>query len=101
MKSGLGSGLAGFAIGLTVAVAAAPAAVEAMQHQHPATPAQKPTTGAMKGMESMKDMHAMMADPAMRQKMIANMAQCRDMMSMMIEHMQHEGMKKDTAPPQQ
>jgi len=27
------------------------------------------------------------------------MTQCRDMMSMMMEHMKHEGMKKDEAAP--
>jgi hypothetical protein len=60
-----------------------------------------PAADSMKGMEGMTDMHAMMADPAMRQKMMANMAQCRDMMAMMMEHMQHEGMKKDQPAPHQ
>jgi hypothetical protein len=31
----------------------------------------------------------MMADPAMREKMMAQMGQCRDMMSKMMEHMKH------------
>jgi len=43
----------------------------------------------------MDQMHTMMADPAKRQQMMDHMAQCRDMMSMMMEHMKHEGMKKD------
>jgi hypothetical protein len=53
----------------------------------------------MKGMEGMTDMHAMMADPVMRQKMMANMAQCQAMMTMMMEHMKHEGVKKDMPAP--
>jgi hypothetical protein len=93
------SALVGFAIGMAVAAAGGQAAVQATEHQ-PATssPPGQPTD-AMKGMGGMKDMHAMMADPAMRQKMMANMAQCQDMMSMMMEHMKHEGMKTDHPTP--
>lgn len=101
MKSNLKSGAIGFAIGLSVAAAGAQAAVTATQHEHPAPSAQTPATGVMKGMEGAKDMEAMMADPAMRQKMIANMTQCRDMMSMMIEHMKHEGMMMKGKPAHQ
>jgi hypothetical protein len=54
-----------------------------------------------KSMEGMKDMHGMMADPAMRQKMMTHMAQCRDMMSMMMERVKHDGKMADEtlAPP--
>ena len=96
MKSNFKSGAIGFAVGLAVAAVGAQAAVQAAQHEHPTPSAQMPAADAkgmegMKSMEGMKDMDAMMADPAMRQKMMANMAQCRDMMSMMMEHMNHEG----------
>ena len=90
MKSNFKSGAVGFAVGLAVAAVGAQAAVQATQHEHPTPTAQMPAAEA-KGMQGMKDMDAMMADPAMRQKMMANMAQCRDMMSMMMEHMNHEG----------
>jgi hypothetical protein len=43
-------------------------------------------------------MHKMMADPAKRQEMMARMAQCRDMMSTMMEHMKHEGMMTKDKP---
>ena len=98
MKSNFKSGMVGFAVGLAVAAGGAQAAVQTTQHEHPTPSAQKPATDAMKGMDGMKDMHAMMADPAMRQKMMANMAQCRDMMSMMMEHMNHEGKMVDHTP---
>ena len=89
----------GFAVGLALATAGAQAAVQATQHEHPTPSAQKPGD-TMDRMEPMKDMHAMMADPAMRQKMMANMAQCRDMMSMMMEHVKHEGkMERRPATP--
>ena len=96
MKSKFKSGAVGFALGLAVAAVGAQAAVQATQHEHPTPSAQMPADEGkgmqgMKSMEAMKDMDAMMADPAMRQKMMANMAQCRDMMSMMMEHMNHEG----------
>ena len=98
MKSNYKSATIGFALGLAVAAAGAQAAVQATQHEHPTPTAQTPAPGAMKGREGMKDMHAMMADPAMRQKMMADMAQCRDMMSMMMEHMKHEGKMADETP---
>ena len=91
MKSNFKSAAVGFAVGLAVAAAGAQAAAQVTQHEHPTPSAQKPAADAMDGMERMKDMDAMMPDPAMRQKMMANMAQCRDMMSMMMEHMKHEG----------
>jgi hypothetical protein len=83
MKISQMSALSGFAIGLMVAAAGSQAASQASQHQDPAPAAQKPAAPAISGMERMKDMHAMMSDPVMREKMMANMAQCRDMMSMM------------------
>ena len=98
MKSNYMSATIGFAVGLAVTAAGAQAAVQATQHKHPAPTAQTPAPDAMKGVEGMKDMHAMMADPAMRQKMMTNMAQCRDMMSMMMEHMKHEGKMADETP---
>lgn len=93
MKSNVKSAIVGFAVGLSVAAAGAQAAVQAT---HPTASAQMPAADAkgmegIKSTEGMKDMDAMMADPAMRQKMMANMARCRDMMSMMMEHMKHEG----------
>lgn len=99
MKNGFKLGMVGFAVGLAFATGGAQAAVQATQHEHPAPSAQKPAVEATKSNGGMKDMHAMMADPAMHQKMMANMAQCRDMMSMMMEHMKHEGMQKDQASP--
>jgi hypothetical protein len=98
MKSTYMSATLGFAVGLAVATAGAQAAVQATQHDHPTTTAQRPTPDAIKSMEGTKDMHAMMADPAMRQKMMTDMAQCRDMMSMMMEHMKHEGKVVDETP---
>lgn len=98
MKISLKSGKVGFAIGLALAATGAQAAVQVTLHQHPVPPTQKPAAEVMKGMEGMKDMHAMMADPAMRQKMMTNMAQCRDMMSMMMEHMKHEAKPGEAKP---
>jgi hypothetical protein len=98
MKTTHISATLGFAAGLAVAAAGAQAAVQATQHEHPTPTVQTPAPGAMKGMEGMKDMHAMMASPAMRQKMLTDMAQCRDMMSMMMEHMKHEGKMIDETP---
>lgn len=85
MKSNFKPVLMGFAVGLAVAAAGAQAAVQATQHEHQATSpsVQQAPAGQM------KDKHAMMADPAMRQKMMAQMGQCRDMMSKMMEHMKH------------
>ncbi len=100
MKSNLRSATVGFAVGVAVAAAGAQAAVQAAQHEHSTPSAQKPAADAMNGTERMKDMDAMMADPAMRRKMMANMVQCRDMMSMMMEHMRHEGkMTRRTSAP--
>jgi len=98
MKSNFKSAAVGFAVGLAIAAAGAQAAVQATQHEHSTPPAQKPAADTMKGMEGMKDMDAMMADPIMRQKMMEHMGQCRDMMSMMMEHMKHEGKMLDQAP---
>lgn len=92
MKSRFISGVVGFAFGLAVAAAGAQAAVQATQHEHPTPSAQARAADAMKGMD------AMMADPAMRQKMAERMGQCRDMMSMMMEHMKHERKMVDQAP---
>jgi hypothetical protein len=98
MKSSSKSGMIGFAVGLAVAAAGSQAAAQVTQHEHPTSPAQQPAPNAMSGMDKMKDMDAMMADPAMRQKMMADMAHCRDMMSMMMEHMKHEGKLGDAEP---
>lgn len=98
MKSNFKSAAVGFALGLAVAAAGAQAAVQATQHRHPTPTAQMPPADAMKGMERMKDMDAMMADPAMRQKMMEHMGQCRDIMAMMMKHMKHEGKMADQAP---
>lgn len=103
MNSSFKSTIAGIAIGLTAAAAGAQGTVQAAQHEHPSPSAQMPAADAkgmegMKGREGMNDMDAMMADPAMRQKMMANMAQCRDMMSMMMEHMKHHGKMTSRTP---
>lgn len=98
MKSSFKSGMVGLAVGLAVAAGGAQAVVQATQHEHPSPSAQKPAAEATKSIEGTKDMHAMMADPAKRQKMMANMAQCRDMMSMMMEHMKHVGKTGDVKP---
>ena len=96
MTNGLKSGTIGFAFGVAVAAVAAQAGQPA-QHEHQTVP---PAQAAPS--DSMEQMHKMMADPAKRQEMIDHMAQCRDMMSMMMEHMKHEGMKmKDKPAPQQ
>jgi hypothetical protein len=97
MKTNFKSTAIGFALGLTVAGGSAQAAVQAAQHEHSPASAQKPSADAT-GMEGMKDMDAMMADPAMRQKMMEHMAQCREMMSMMMDHMEHKG-KMGSAEP--
>ena len=100
MKSGLKSGIIGCAVGgLALAGAGAQAAAQATPNEHPNPSVQKPTPGPMTGMERMKDMDAMMADPAMRQKMLERMDQCRDMMSMMMEHMEHEGRMREAGSP--
>lgn len=93
MKSNVSTALVGFAVGLAVAATAAQAAAQVTGHDHAGSSAQKPVAPA----QGMQDMHAMMADPAMRQKMSANMTQCRDMMSMMMEHMKREGKAVDGA----
>ena len=87
MKSNFRSGVVGFAVGLAVAAAGAQAAVQVTQHEHPSPSPQKPAANAMKG-------DAMMADPAKHQKMMERMGQCCDMMSMMMEHMKHNGTKQ-------
>lgn len=97
MKTRMTSGLTGFAVGLALAAAGAQAAAEATQHDH--APAPQAQTPAAPGAAGMKDMRAMMADPVMRARMMANMTQCRDMMTMMMEHMKQDGMK--TQPPRQ
>lgn len=91
----LKSGAVGFALGIVAAGVAAQAA-QPTQHEHPITP---PTQAAPS--HDMEQMHKMMADPAKHQEMMSRMGQCRDMMTMMMEHMKHEGMMKDKAPPQQ
>jgi hypothetical protein len=50
--------------------------------------AKKPAADAMNGMDSMT------ADLAMHQQMMERMGQCRDMMSMMMDHMKHSEMKQ-------
>lgn len=102
MQSNFRSAMVGFAAGLVVAATGAQAAVQAKQHEHPTASAQMPAADAkgMAGMNGMEGMKDMMADPAMRQKMMTNMAQCRDMMSMMMEHMGH-GAAMATQPPQE
>ena len=100
MKINFKSAAIGFAVGLAVTAAGAQAAVQATQHEHPTPSAQKPAADAMKGMEGMKDMDVMMADPAMRKRMVEHMGQCRDMMSKMMQHMGHGAGIEKLAPPQ-
>lgn len=92
MSSNLKSSAVGFALGAAVVAAAAAAAAQPaqpVQHQH-----QVPLSGQTTTAHTMEDMHKMMADPAKHQQMIERMSQCRDMMSMMMEHMKHADMKK-------
>ena len=95
MISNLRPATVGFAFGIAAAAVAVHAA-PAPQHEHPAAP-----SGQSAPADNMDQMHKMMADPAKRQQMMDHMAQCRDMMSMMMDHMKHEGMKKDQAAPHQ
>ena len=94
MKSNVQSTLAGFVVGLALAAATAQAA-QHDQH-HPQAPAANPTTGPA---APNKPMGMMMSDPGKHEEMMKQMAQCRDMMSMMMDHMKHEGMKKDEPAP--
>jgi len=93
MSSNLRSASVGFAFGI-VAAAVAVQAAPAPQHEHRANSSAQSAPA-----ESTDQMHKMMADPAKRKQMMDHMTQCRDMMSMMMEHMKHEGMKKDEAAP--
>jgi len=93
------SALAGFAIGLATAAAAAQAAQHEHQGPQPTASTPAPHAAPAKPM----DMKTMMNDPAHRQAMMEQMGKCRDMMSMMMEHMQHgakPGMQP-AAPPKQ
>jgi hypothetical protein len=96
MSSNLRSGTVRFALGVAISAFAAQAAqpTQRMQHEHQPS-AQAPPA------EKMDQMHKMMADPAKHQQMMERMGQCRDIMSMMMEHMKHEGMKKDQPAPKQ
>ena len=92
MKTSVKSAAVGFAVGL--ALAAAPA--QAAQHkQHAQPPASSAQVASAKPM--------MMGDPAKHQQMMEQMGQCRDMMSKMMEHMEHEGHmpKQPLVPPKQ
>lgn len=95
MKYHIRAPLIGVALALTMSAAGANAA-QSQQHEHQANPPAHQTPAGQ-----VKDMHAMMADPAMRQKMMAQMGQCRDMMSKMMEHMKHleHGRQTDTNTP--
>ena len=95
MKIAFNSGMVGFTLGFAIAAVSAQAAVQRSLHEHQMPSAQKPAAGAMRDMEGMKDMGAMMADPAMRSKMLERMGQCRDVMSMMMDHMKQEGKMGD------
>ena len=92
MVSRLSTGTLGFVLGISAAAAAQ--AAQPQQHEHPATPVAQSAPA-----HSMEQMHKMMADPAQRQRMMERIAHCRDMMSMMIEHLKHDGMKKDQPFP--
>lgn len=98
LKSSFKLAAIALAAGLTIAATGAQAA----QHQHSGPAAQTgQTTPPMQnqGMQGTMGMDAMMADPAMRQKMMEHMAQCREMMNMMMSHMQGMGKTKEEAPP--
>ena len=71
--------LAGFGVGIIPSVATAQQA----PHQHPVAPPGKESPAPANPMRDM------MADPARHQQMMERMTQCRDMMSMMVEHMRH------------
>lgn len=90
MSTNLKAGAIGFALGSAIIAAAAAAQpTQPVQHQHQ-TPSSSPSATA----HTMENMHKMMADPAKHQRMMERMAQCRDMMSMMMEHMKDADMKK-------
>lgn len=91
--SNLRSGTIGFAVGIAFATVAAQAA-QPSQHEHQTAPSAQTAPAPTRD-----QMHEMMADPAKHQQMMEQMAQCRDMMSMMMEHMKHEGMKKAQPSP--
>lgn len=92
MSNNLRSGTIGFAFGIAFAAVAAQA--QPSQHEHQTAPSLQTAPA-----ETMDEMHKMMADPAKHKAMMDRMAQCRDMMSMTMDHMKHEGMKKDEATP--
>ena len=75
------------AIGFVAALAFAAGGAQAQnpQHDHSAAPSAPPAQAAPA--DSMK----MMGDPAMRQRVMDQMGQCRDMMSMMMAMMQTMG----------
>lgn len=93
MSSNLRSGAIGFAVGIAF-VAVAAQATQPAQHEHQTAPSAQSAPA-----DTMGEMHKMMADPAKHTQMMERMAQCRDMMSMMMDHMKHEGMKKDAPAP--
>jgi hypothetical protein len=96
MQSSVQSTIAGFVVGLALAAFTAQAA-QHDQH-HPQAPAANATTAPA---APDKPMGMMMSDPAKHEEMMKQMAHCRDMMSMMMEQMKHEGMKKDQPAPHQ
>lgn len=91
------SAIGGFAVGLALAAATA----QAMQpdQRHPQATANVPTAPVAPSMPKGR----MMGDPVKHHEMMKQMAQCRDMMSHMMEHMRHEGHRptQPPAPPKQ
>lgn len=93
MKRNIPLGAICFACGVTLATVTAQAA-RPTQQEHPTPPSAKSAPA-----HSMDRMHMMMADPAKHKQMMDQMSQCQNMMSMMMEHMKHEGMHKDQPAP--
>jgi len=91
MNNSMKSAAVGFAVGLAFAAVA----VQAAQ-----TPEHEPSTAptAKQAPAPMQPMRMMMADPAMRQKMMQQMGQCREMMSTMMEHMGHPAAMPKQSP---
>ena len=96
MKAKIKSAAVGFAVALAMSATAAHAAQQEHHAQPPATSAQVSKAAPAKPM-------MMMGDAAAHKKMMEQMGQCRDMMSQMMEHMNHEGpmAKHPPAPPKQ
>lgn len=92
MKTGVKSATVSFTLGLTLAAASAQAAQHEQHGQTPASSAQ------MVRAAPAKPMQMMMSDQAKHQQMMEQMGKCHDMMSKMMQNMEHEGQTPKQAP---